>query len=87
MGDNADKELHRLRWHCRRGLLELDYIFEDYLDQRYAAAPEEERAQFRALLDNQDPDPLQLARLPGRSAPADRDVARLVRIKRAPAAA
>ena len=56
MGAGADKELHRLRWHCRRGLLELDYIFEDYLDQRYASAPEEERAEFRALLDNQDPD-------------------------------
>jgi len=56
VGEGADKELDRLRWHCRRGLLELDYIFEDYLDQRYAAAPEAERAQFRALLDNQDPD-------------------------------
>ncbi len=37
-------------------MLELDYIFEDYLDNRYFAAPEEEQRQFLALLDEQDPD-------------------------------
>ena len=56
MPGQVDKDLQRLRWHCRRGLLELDCIFEDYLERRYLCAPEAERQQFRALLDHQDPD-------------------------------
>lgn len=56
MSEPDPKQEQRLRWQCRRGLLELDYIFEDYLDKRYDSAPEEERAQFRALLNELDPD-------------------------------
>jgi len=51
-----DRELQRLRWQCRRGMLELDCIFEAYLEERYALAEEAERAAFRALLREQDPD-------------------------------
>ena len=51
-----DNDIERLRWQCRRGLLELDYLFADYLDQQYAKASSEEQAAFRALLDQQDPD-------------------------------
>ena len=51
-----DNDIERLRWQCRRGLLELDYLFADYLDQQYAKASAEEQAAFRALLDQQDPD-------------------------------
>jgi antitoxin CptB len=56
MAGESDKELQRLRWHCRRGLLELDCLFEDYVDQRYLSAGAAERAQFRQLLNEQDPD-------------------------------
>jgi len=52
----ADKELQRLRWQCRRGLLELDHIFEHYLQNRYQSASEDEKAAFRLLLTEQDPD-------------------------------
>ena len=51
-----DNDIERLRWQCRRGLLELDYLFADYLDQQYAMASADEQAAFRALLDQQDPD-------------------------------
>ena len=70
MVERADKELDRLRWQCRRGLLELDFVFEDYLDKRYPSAPDEEKAQFRMLLDNLDPD-LQAWILHGEPPPAD----------------
>jgi antitoxin CptB len=52
----VDNDIERLRWQCRRGLLELDYLFADYLDQQYAKASAEEQGAFRALLDQQDPD-------------------------------
>jgi antitoxin CptB len=52
----VDNDIERLRWQCRRGLLELDYLFADYLDQQYAKASTDEQAAFRALLDQQDPD-------------------------------
>lgn len=51
-----DKDIDRLRWQCRRGLLELDCIFADYLETHYLSAGEQEKAQFRALLNEQDPD-------------------------------
>ena len=52
----SEAELHRLRWRCRRGMRELDVLLTRYLDKRWAAAPEEERAAFRALLDLPDPE-------------------------------
>jgi len=56
MAGQQDKELQRLRWHCRRGLLELDYIFKDFLDTHYLSAPEQEKRAFRELINEQDPD-------------------------------
>jgi antitoxin CptB len=46
----------RLRWRCRRGTRELDALFGDWLDHRYAQADESVRAAFGELLDTQDPD-------------------------------
>lgn len=47
-------ELKKLRWRCRRGMRELDRLFDRYLDHRWAVAPEEERAVFRLLLECED---------------------------------
>ncbi|HUO94839.1 MAG TPA: succinate dehydrogenase assembly factor 2 [Steroidobacteraceae bacterium] len=52
----SEAELHRLRWRCRRGMQELDMLLARYLDKRWATAPEEERAAFRALLELPDPE-------------------------------
>ena len=46
----------RLRWQCRRGLLELDYLFETYLDHAYPALSRAEKALFEDILGNHDPD-------------------------------
>jgi antitoxin CptB len=45
-----------LRWQCRRGMLELDYVLERYLDEHYAAADPGERDRFAQLLTAQDPE-------------------------------
>lgn len=47
-------EQQRIRWQCRRGLLELDYILQHFLDDHFAQAAPEEQAQFIQLLQQQD---------------------------------
>jgi len=46
--------MERLRWRCRRGLLELDLLFEAYLEKGYAASSDQEKAAFVHLLEYQD---------------------------------
>jgi antitoxin CptB len=48
-------DLGRLRWHCRRGMKELDILLTRYLDERYGGAPEQEQLAFQQLLEAQDP--------------------------------
>jgi antitoxin CptB len=70
----------RLRWRCRRGLLELDLILQGFLERRFARLSAEEKALFAELLDRPDPELLDWAL--GRSEPPDpryRDVVRLMR--------
>ena len=68
--------LSRLRWRCRRGMRELDVVFQRYLDNDYTQAPEAERRAFEALLEQQDPQ--LLAYLMGRELPADPDQVHVV---------
>lgn len=46
----------QLRWQCRRGMLELDFVLERYLDNHYAGADPQEQRRFKALLTAQDPE-------------------------------
>ena len=46
----------KLHWQCRRGMLELDFVLQRYLDEHYETAAEEDRALFRDLLSAQDPE-------------------------------
>jgi antitoxin CptB len=48
-------DLGRLRWRCRRGMKELDVLLARYVEERFGAAPLEEQAAFRRLLEAQDP--------------------------------
>ena len=49
------RELQRLRWQCRRGMLELDHLLARFLDLGYADLTEIERQDFLALLGEPDP--------------------------------
>lgn len=42
--------VHRLRWRCRRGLLELDLLLGTFLETSYEALSREERQAFEVLL-------------------------------------
>ena len=48
------QELARLRWRCRRGLLELDLLFERFLDEQYNSLTSDEKESFSRLLDIPD---------------------------------
>jgi len=69
-------ELARLRWKCRRGMLELDLLLRDFLDTGYAQLNDAERLAFDHLLDY--PDAVLLEWLMGRIRPTDKDVVPLV---------
>ena len=59
----------RLKWRCRRGLLELDLILQGFLERGFAGLDPVEKAIFGELLDSPDPELLDWAL--GRSEPAD----------------
>lgn len=46
----------RLRWACRRGMLELDVLFMPFVEEAYDALSAEEKAIFERLLECQDPE-------------------------------
>ena len=47
-------QLSKLRWQCRRGTKELDFLLLRYLDSGYLLADEEEKALFVELLTHED---------------------------------
>lgn len=53
-------ELDRLRWHCRRGMLELDLLLHRFVDRHLASLSPDEMARFKEVLDLQDGDLWQL---------------------------
>ncbi len=55
-------ELNRLRWQCRRGLLELDLVLERFLDTHRDDLQGERLASFKTLLDYTDNGLLDLTR-------------------------
>ncbi|MEE8150121.1 MAG: succinate dehydrogenase assembly factor 2 [Nitrosomonadaceae bacterium] len=50
------KELDRVRWRCRRGMLELDIVLQRFVDRHYAQLNENELQQFDTLLNLPDND-------------------------------
>ncbi len=48
------KELERMRWRCRRGMLELDIVLARFVEVHYGGLDMAQRAAFDALLDMPD---------------------------------
>ena len=46
----------RLRWACRRGMLELDLLLTHFLEETFLTLSEEDRALFIQLLEENDQD-------------------------------
>ena len=71
-----ERRFARLRWRCRRGMLENDLILTRFLDARGEAITEDEVAALDRLLDLTDNELWDL--LSGRAEPADASVRPLI---------
>jgi antitoxin CptB len=49
-------EYDRIRWHCRRGLLELDLVLDRFLETRYGQLTAQQKDALSRLLDLPDND-------------------------------
>jgi antitoxin CptB len=74
-------ELNRLRWRCRRGMLENDLILTRFLDARGAAMTEDDVAVLDRLLDLPDYELWDL--VSGRCEPSDEKLRPMVNALRA----
>lgn len=71
-----DRKLERLRWRCRRGLLELDVVLLNFLEQRYPNLSPPEQNAFDKLL--AIPDDTLFAYMQGDQKPIDNELRKLV---------
>ncbi len=51
-----NRDYDRLRWHCRRGLLELDILLNRFLNKELATLSKQELVELDQLLQLQDND-------------------------------
>jgi antitoxin CptB len=50
------EKINRLRWQCRRGMLELDLLLLPFFDKHYVGLSDVNKTLFEQLLSNHDPD-------------------------------
>ena len=71
----------KLRWACRRGMLELDVLLAPFVEEGYDALNEQQKRDFERLLACDDPD--LFAWFMRRTDPANPELQRIVDIIRA----
>jgi len=71
-------EADRIRWQCRRGLLELDLVLLKFLDYQLKNLSSAEVAAFKRLLDYPDNDLWDL--ISGKTAPPDLEAAQIIKL-------
>jgi antitoxin CptB len=54
------QKINRLRWQCRRGMLELDLLLLPFFEKHYLDLRVSEQVLFEQLLSYQDPDLYQI---------------------------
>jgi len=70
---NLEHDEIKLRWQCRRGMLELDLMLESFVEKRYSSLSDKTKRAFHQLLKCQDQ--ILLDYLMGQDTPNDKDVA------------
>jgi antitoxin CptB len=71
-------EADRIRWQCRRGLLELDLVLTKFLDRHLENLSADRLAAFKRLLDYPDNDLWDL--ITGITAPPDAETASIIKL-------
>ena len=75
------KEIERVRWRCRRGMLELDIVLARFVEDHYQALDETARHAFDALLDMPDAELWDMITGKRNASPADSQAAVLELIR------
>lgn len=73
----SSTEMQRLKWQCRRGMLELDLLLGRFLEESYAALDEAQQQAFARLLQESDQD-LQ-GWLLGKTEPVDAEFKKIIK--------
>jgi antitoxin CptB len=74
------RERDRIRWHCRRGLLELDLVLERFLGRHLDALDAGQAAVFKELLAYEDNDLLDMVM--GRAEPVNTQLSAVLEMMR-----
>ena len=80
MTEHREEQPERLRWQCRRGMLEVDLLLNRFLDQGYGKLTNAEKLVFAELLEY--PDQILVEWLMGRQRPEDGRLAHVVDLVR-----
>ena len=80
MPDNANYDLKRINWLCRRGMKELDLLMEYYFGKIFPNLDNKDKEVFCKLLEYQDP--LILDLLFKRKVDADENINQLIDVLR-----
>lgn len=70
----------KIRWRCRRGMLELDLLLNRFLDKALFQLNADEVGSFEKLLESPDPDIYYW--LMGNQSPDDKELSRIVQLIR-----
>lgn len=73
---STDREVQRVIWHSRRGMLELDLAFSPFAREVYADLSAEDQLAYRRLLESEDTDLFQWVLKASR--PQDEDLAMMM---------
>jgi antitoxin CptB len=75
------RDTERIKWHCRRGLLELDLVLERFVDRHLDALNATQIEGFKELLGYEDNDLLDMVM--GRAEPVNSDLSAVLEMMRA----
>ena len=78
MSETDEQIVSRMRWKCRRGMLELDFLLEKFINEKYLGLNSNQRIAFERLLEEQDP--ILLRWFMEQETPEDTDLAAMVQL-------
>jgi antitoxin CptB len=55
-GNDSENKLSKVLWRCKRGMLELDLMLQNFCEQAYVSLAPEKQDLFEELLQEQDTD-------------------------------
>ncbi len=73
---SAENEMSRLRWQCRRGMLELDDLLGNFVEHHYQKLEQQQQKIFKQVLNF--PDQLLFDYFFGNAKPIDKEISHVI---------